>query len=227
MTEERRYAEDEVAEIFELATSSGGAARGGFSLAELQAIGREAGIAPERIAEAAAALEVRRSAVPRRTHLGLPVAVGRVVDLPRAATDQEWELLVAELRETFGAHGKDRSHGGLRAWTNGNLHAYLEPTDDGHRLRLGTLKGNGVALGWMGIFGLVVGLVMVAFLLATGEVGDAMILSLIAAMGAAALGANAVRLPRWADEREEQMERVAARARTLIGPAPVPEAGAG
>ena len=225
MTDERRYAEDEVAEIFELATTPGGSGRGGFSLAELQAIGREAGIAPERIAQAAVALEVRRSAVPRRTHLGMPVSVGRVVELPRAATDQEWELLVAELRETFGAHGKDRSHGGLRAWTNGNLHAYLEPTEGGHRLRLGTLKSNGVALGWMGIAAVVFGLLMFAFLFATGEAGDAMILGLVSVMGAAALGANALRLPRWAEEREEQMERVATRAQTLIRAAPEPEAG--
>jgi hypothetical protein len=229
MSDERRYGEDEVAEIFEAAANPRGpglarSSAGGFSLAELQAIGGEAGIAPDRIAHAAAALDLRRGAVPRRTHLGMPVSVGRVVELPRAPTDREWELLLADLRETFGAHGKDRSQGGLRAWTNGNLHAYVEPTDEGHRLRLGTLKSNGVALGWVGIVGLVMGLVMLAFLLASGEVGDAMIVSLVAAMGAAALGANALRLPRWADEREEQMERIAVRARTLIGGKPEPGA---
>jgi len=230
MTDERRYEEDEVAEIFEIASNPSRAGRagssaGGLSLVELQAIGSEAGIAPERIAEAAAALELRRGVAPRRTHLGMPVSVGRVVDLPRAPTDGEWELLLAELRATFGAHGKDRSSGGLRAWTNGNLHAYVEPTDGGHRLRLGTLKSNGVALGWAGIVGLVIGLVMMAFLLASGEAGDAIMFALVAAMGAAAVGANALRLPRWAEEREEQMERIAARARTLVGPGPAPDAG--
>jgi hypothetical protein len=228
MTDERRYAEDEVAEIFELAASPDarrGHSASGFSLAELQAIGAEAGLAPERIAEAAAALELRQGTVPRRTYLGMPVAVGRVVELPRAATDQEWELLLADLRATFGAHGRDRSSGGLRAWTNGNLHAYLEPTEAGHRLRLGTLKHNGVALGSVGVFALLMGLVMVAFLLATGEVGDAMILGIVAAMGAAALGANALRLPRWAEEREEQMERIATRARLLLGAGPAPDVG--
>jgi len=229
MTDERRYGEDEVAEIFELAASPAEKRRGpsasGFSLAELQAIGAEAGLAPERIAEAAAELELRRGTIPRRTYLGMPVAVGRVVDLPRAATDQEWELLLADLRATFGAHGRDRSSGGLRAWTNGNLHAYLEPTEAGHRLRLGTLKSNGVALGSVGVFALLMGLVMVAYLFATGEVGDAMILGLVAAMGAAALGANALRLPRWAEEREEQMEVIATRARMLIRGEPAPEPG--
>ena len=230
MTDERRYGEDEVAEIFEAAANPRGPGRAlssasGFSLAELQAIGGEAGIAPERIAHAAAALELRRGVAPRRTHLGMPVSVGRVVDLPRAPTDREWELLLAELRETFGAHGKDRSQGGLRAWTNSNLHAYVEPTETGHRLRLGTVKSNGIVLGRLGLAALLTALVMLVFLLAGGEVGDAMIMStLFAAVGAAALGSNALRLPRWADEREAQMEHIATRARTLIRADPEPRA---
>src|SRR5215207_4361860 len=223
MTDERRYEEDEVAEIFEAAASpraSGGrtlSSAGGFSLAELQAIGGEVGIAPERIADAAAALDLRRSATPRRTHLGMPVSVGRTVDLPRAPTDREWEVLVAELRETFGAHGKDGSKGGLRSWSNGNLHAYVEPTDTGHRLRLGTVKSNGIAVGRAGIAALLMALLMLVFLLLSGErLDDAVMVMLFAAFGAAALGANALRLPRWADEREEQMERIAARAQSLL-----------
>jgi hypothetical protein len=39
---------------------------------------------------------------------------------------------------------------------------------------------------------------------------------MFAVMGAVALGANAVRLPPWAREREEQMERIAVRAQALI-----------
>lgn len=233
MTDERRYGENEVAEIFEAAASARGPegralspASGGFSLEELQAIGGEVGIAPERIAHAAAALDLRRGAAPRRTHLGMPVSVGRTVDLPRAPTDREWDLLVAELRETFGAHGRDGSRGELRAWTNGNLHAYVEPTETGHRLRMGTVKGDGIALGRMGIFGMVMALVMLAFfLLASGGLGEgAGMVLLFAAMGAAALGANAVRLPQWAGEREEQMEHIATRARTLIRADPAPAA---
>ena len=223
MTDERRFGDEEIAEIFETAASARGsegrayASAGGLSLAELQAIGGEVGIAPERIAAAAAALDLRRGAASRRTLLGMPVAVGQAVDLPRAPTDREWEMLVVELRETFGAHGEDRSKGGLRAWTNGNLHAYVEPTGAGYRLRLGTVKGNGVAAGWLGIGALLTALVMVVMLLASGEEGDAIIMAtLFGAMGAAALGSNALRLPRWADEREEQMEHIAARARTLI-----------
>jgi len=223
MTDERRYADEEVAEIFEAAASargSGGRAlssAGGLSLGELQVIGGEVGIAPERIAHAAAALDLRRGTPPRRTQLGMPVSVGRIVDLPRAPTDREWELLVADLRETFGAHGKDGSQGGLRSWRNGNLHAYVEPTDTGHRLRLGTVKSNGIAVGRAGIAALLMALLMLVFLLLSGErLDDAVMVMLFAAFGAAALGANALRLPRWADEREEQMERIAARAQSLL-----------
>src|SRR5678815_1596820 len=75
MADERRYQEDEGAEIFE-AASAPALARGdaaptqGLTLAELQAIGREVGIAPERIAEAAASLARSQPPLPRRTELG-------------------------------------------------------------------------------------------------------------------------------------------------------------
>jgi hypothetical protein len=228
MTDERRYGEKEVAEIFEAAASARGpegralASGGGLSLAELQEIGGEVGIAPERIAHAAAALDVRRDAAPRRKFLGVPVAVGRTVDLPRAPTDTEWEMLVAELRATFGAQGKDRSSGGLRAWTNGNLHANVEPTESGYRLRLGTLNANGLAAARVGIGGLVAALFILVLLLLRGELEEPAMAAMFAAIGLLALGANAIRLPRWADEREGQMEYIATRARTLLSAEPKP-----
>jgi hypothetical protein len=231
MMDERRYGDEEVARIFETASSPQAPGRqtsasgSGLSLAELQAIGAEVGIEPERIAHAAAALEVRGHAAPRRTQLGVPVAVGQTVELPRAPTDREWELLLAELRETFGAHGKDVSRGELRAWRNGNLHAYVEPTESGQRLRLGTVKGDAVSIGWLGIGGLLAGLAMLVVALLFGEGSDGVETALLfAAMGIFALGLNALRLPRWAQEREEQMEYIATRARTLICPAPEPAA---
>ncbi|HEU0301975.1 MAG TPA: hypothetical protein VFR37_21145 [Longimicrobium sp.] len=230
-TDERRYGEEEVAAIFEAAANpraAGGRALAptdGFSLSELQAIGSEVGIAPERIAEAAAELDVRgRAPAPRRTQMGLPISVSRTVDLPREPTDREWAMLVAELQETFAAQGKDRSHGAVHGWTNGNLHAYAEPTDAGYRLRLGTLNGNAVGIGRMGAAALLGGLVLVITLLLSGEGGDALATAVFfAAMAVFLLGMNAVRLPRWAQEREEQMEHIATRALTLIRPAPEPE----
>ncbi len=231
MPDERRYREEEVAEIFETAASERHPAPGanalvaaeGLTLAELQAIGSEVGIPADRIAGAAAALELRRSSL-RRTDLGMPFSVRRTVDLPRAPTDHEWEVLVAELRETFNARGRDGSHGGLREWSNGNLHARVEPTETGHRLRLGTTKTNAVALNRVGALGLVMAVVMLMVLALSGTLPESLFLPLMmVAMGGGALGYNAARLPGWAREREEQMERIAARAVALLGGEPAPE----
>lgn len=236
MTDERRYGDEEVATIFERAanhpTAGGSAvtsttASTGLTLQELQAIGAEVGLEPERIADAAASLEVHHGAAPapRRTYLGAPVSVSRVVDLPRAPTDREWEQLVVELRQTFGAQGKQSSQGSLRSWINGNLHALVEPTDTGYHLRMGTTKGDAVAAGRLGIAMLTVALLMGLFFLMIGELdGDASPALLIAIVGIAALAFNAMRLPSWARTREEQMDSIAARAVTIIRADPAPEA---
>ena len=225
MTDERRYREDEVKEILDLAASapgSGGPALSsgeGLTLAELKEIGLEVGLDPERIGEAASTLDVRRSAPPRRTYLGMPVSVGRIVELPRAPTDDEWGLLVAELRATFGARGKLTAQGSLREWTNSNLHACVEPTETGYRLRLGTLKGNAAAINAVGIGGIAMAVLGIAILAVTGRLAEELSGPLIfAIMGAAALAYNTLTLPHWAREREEQMEYIAGRARALIGP---------
>src|SRR5574338_1050127 len=125
---ERRYGDEEVREIFALATT--GDARGhslpgetgGLTLDELQRIGQEAGIEPERVEQAVRALDVRGTAAPVRRSLGLPIGVSRVVALPRAPTDREWEQLVSEFRTTCQAQGRTTTSGGLRQWSNGNLH---------------------------------------------------------------------------------------------------------
>jgi hypothetical protein len=141
----------------------------------------------------------------------MPVGVGRVVDLPRAPTDREWEILVSDLRATFGAKGKVESHGAQRAWTNSRLHAYVEPTDTGYRLRLGTEKGNAYVAEAMGVGAVVLSAVMFVTQ-AAGDPGDAI---LMLTMGVGALVANRFRLPPWARRREEQMEHVARRALEL------------
>ena len=232
MPDERTYREDEIAEIFEAAAADRrGSASGalspaeGMTLAELQAIGGEVGLAPDRIAEAAAALELRRGAL-RVNDFGMPASVRRSVDLPRAPTDREWAMLVAELRETFNARGRESSYADIREWTNGNLHAFVEPTATGHRLRMRTTKGNAVALNRLGAASLVIALVAFVLLFLGGELPAEIMTPLIfAAIGAAALASNALRLPPWALEREEQMERVAVRARAMLGAEPAAASG--
>ena len=179
----------------------------------------EVGIRPEEIAAAALALDKRQEVAPRRKYLGLPIAVGRTVDLPRAPTDREWAILVSELRETFKARGKVVSQGDLREWSNGNLHASIEPTETGYRLRLGTLKSSAVPTVTLGIAALVYGLVMLIVLLLAGQVPEAFISpALVLAFGGMAVGYGALQLPAWAREREEQMDRIVARAQALLEP---------
>jgi hypothetical protein len=228
MTDERRYADEEVREIFGLAAGEGeprpptSGETQGLTLAELQGIGLEVGLGPARIAAAAATLDTRRDALPRGALWGSPISVGRVVELPRAPSDREWDLLVAELRQTFGARGKVTSTGALREWTNGNLHAYVEPTETGHRLRLGTLKGSAMAVHTMGLAGLFMALILLLVFTVTGRLGDEIVVPLMfGAMGAGALLSNRLSLPRWAAEREAQMRQVAERATALVsGPGP-------
>ena len=228
MPDERTYGEEEMAEIFKAAAAARGAGSNalapasGFTLAELQSIGGEVGLAPERIAEAAAAMDVRRSAV-RRSDLAMPVSVGRTVDLPRALTDREWEMLVADLRETFGARGRVGTRGDVREWTNGNLHAYVEPTPAGYRLRLGTTKRDALSFNRMGATGLAMALGWLMVLFVAGAVPEALFAPLmIALMSGGTLAWNALRLPSWAQEREAQMEGVATRARALLDSVPAP-----
>src|SRR5215470_12135652 len=145
---ERRFNEAEVSAIFERATEaplveqSQATPGEGMSLTELQAIGREVGISPERIAAAAQLVDRAPSAAPRRI-FGLPMGVERTIELNRRLSDEEWERLVVLLRETFHARGRIASHGSLRQWTNGNLQALLETTPTGQRVRLRTFKSSG------------------------------------------------------------------------------------
>lgn len=219
----RRYGDDEVREIFRLATTGESGNRslpaesGGLTLDQLQQIGQEAGIEPGRVAQAAAQLEVRGQPAPIRRSLGMPIGVSRVVDLPRAPTDREWERLVAEFRTTFGAQGRATSTGGLREWSQGNLHISLEPTEHGERLRLSTIKGNARALNRFAFIMGAVALVMGAVAAADGKPAKALaVLGMFGGFALVAFLANLVRLPGWARERERQMASVGEYAVTLL-----------
>ncbi len=221
---ERRYDEQEVAAIFERAATAQttaptlpARAGQGMTLAQLQAIGHEVGIAPALVADAARALdaEPERS---RRTLLGFPIAVGRTVQLDRRLSDAEWEQLVVELRGTFAAVGQVERDGSLRQWRNGNLHCIVEPTALGDRVRLGTLNWNarGMLLGGVALGGMAGALI--AGLTVAGVVGNdpGGLVSLIT-VGLAGLGMfswGAALVPRWARTRARQMDQIATRLTT-------------
>lgn len=91
-------------------------------------------------------------------------------------------------------------------------HACIEPSGTGFHLRLGTVKADARALTALGATGLVTGAIAAGSLLMTGGVAEALFVPwMITASGVAAVAANLVRLPRWADERRRQMEYIEAR----------------
>lgn len=225
MPDGRAYDDDEVREIFSLAADASDSApsvkahRSGLTLPELQEVGHEVGLEPDRVAEAAAIVDARPKSLPRRTVMGAPTWVGRAVELPRALSDREWELLAGELRETFGSRGRVISRGSAHEWTDGEVHAFLEPTATGHRLRLDARTFPLTVGSAAGVFGLFVGLLTLvtsALDAATfGPVLEVLLPALLALVGGGAIGMNVLRLRQWADDRERKMESIARRAREL------------
>ena len=219
---ERRYDDREIAAIFRAASEGPPAPERevpreeGLTLADLQAIGREVGISPNAVAQAAQSLDVRRGAA-ARTLLGLPIGVSRTVHLHRRLSDEEWERLVVLLREVFQARGVARSDGSLRQWTNGNLQVLLEPTETGHRLRFGTMHGAARASIGAGIAALGVAAVVAITTALGGHLGNAVPgIGFLSLVGLGMIASGALRLPGWARLRGRQMEAIAAR----VAPSP-------
>jgi hypothetical protein len=213
---ERQYNEEEAAAIFAKAAEAQEpgapqvASGAGMTLAELQAIGREVGLSAESVARAAALMDQAARPTTRR-FLGLPLGVGRTIDLGRRITDAEWERLVVDLRETFDARGRIHEQGSFRQWTNGNLQVLLEPTPTGHRLRLKTLKGSSLSFMMTGFATLGIALAVAVASALQGGLGDAGTLSSIVtlmAVGVGAFSVGALRLPSWARLRRSQMDGV-------------------
>jgi hypothetical protein len=224
---ERRYTDEEVEQIFRNAAEEERPARrdrtsrDGMTLAELQEIGGEVGIPSEQIARAAARLDGEGGMAlvrPRSTLLGLPISASRAIDLPRAPTDREWAILVAELRDVFQAGGRDTSTPGSRIWRNGNLRVAIEPTESGYSLRMRTRKGDAPLTVGIGFLFLVLAIMMLVDGRDSGEIASSILFLLL---GAGAFTYNAVQLPRWAAEREGQMEHIAKRAVDLLSRPPM------
>ncbi|PYO95095.1 MAG: hypothetical protein DMD62_03060 [Gemmatimonadetes bacterium] len=220
---ERRYSDKEIAAIFRAATETPSPEQSGqdvpadegLTLTDLQAIGREVGITPESVAQAARALDTRAGAA-SRTFLGLRLGVSRTVNLHRRLTDEEWERLVVQLREVFNARGRTRVDGSLRQWTNGNLQVLLEPTATGHRLRFGTVHGAARAAMGAGFAALGIGATVALVSALGGHLGDAIPgIAFLTLSGAGMIASGALRLPRWARLRQRQMEALAAQVEAL------------
>ena len=220
---ERRYTDEEVQQILARAAESdaalapGGAE--GWTLAEIQSAGTQAGLSPASIALAATEHE-RTAVAPREPgFMGLPVSVGRAVPLQRPLNDEEWRRLVSQLRQTFDAEGRERVDGARREWRNGNLRIVHEPAGEGAFLELRTRKSDARALLGMGSMMTVMsGAIGGAhLLLATGNQGGLLAAAIVGLTGITAAAAGAIRLPGWAKRRAEQFDALGTFARRLAG----------
>lgn len=220
---ERRYTDDEVRAILASAAERDEALPGaepeGWTLAEIQSAGAAVGMSPTAIAVAAHAHE-RTAVAPREPRLlGLPLSVDRAVPLARPLNEGEWRRLVAELRQTFEAEGRERVDGARREWRNGNLRVIHETVGEGALLEMRTRRGDTRAImNFAGVMTLTSAAMAAANLVLAA--GDAKMLGVAVAMGAAGLATSAVsaiRLPPWARRRAEQFDALGAFARRLAG----------
>jgi len=216
-----RFNEDEAAEIFARAAEVETSGRhpvsgsGGMTLAELQDIGREAGLSPEAVAHAAASIRSAGTPAPAPTFLRVPIGVARTVSLERPLSDEEWGALVAELRSTFNASGHVSSDGTFREWRNSNLRVQAGPVPGGYQVDMRTYRGSARRLMTAG--GVMVGIGAVSLVAGLVFPGVVEVASVNAAMiGGALFGAGLLQIPAWARRRREQFERIAERLRNAI-----------
>lgn len=236
MDDERRYDEDEVRRILDLATRAEATARpttaatGGLTLQDLQEIAGEVGIPAPLVTRAAAELDrhapattpggalAARGARATPRILGLPLGVEHEVRLPRSLTDEEWGGLVLDLRKTFAAAGRADSMGSIREWRNGNLHVAVAPDGEGARLTMGTQKGSFRQMAVGASFLLTFAVVLLVVMILTGEVAEAGAIvapAILGGIGLGLLGVNAAGLPPWAHKRARQFEEIGERALAL------------
>lgn len=213
---DRRFSDDEMQHIFAKAAEL--STRGlpertpdeGYSLDALVEIGRQAGLDAAVITTAARSLDVISAPPPRL--LGVPVGVGRAVQLDRTLSAAEWQRLVVQLRERFGAVGTVSEHAGLRQWRNGNLRVLVEPTGRGDRVRMQTRNAAAQAYLALGA-GLAVTVATGALIGAvTGSIAESGVLGPLAGLGAmtvVSIGAAALRVRGWAEQRARQMQAIA------------------
>jgi hypothetical protein len=226
MTDDRAFSDEDVERIFaraseldlhvrerhrlasQTAPPVDDAARG-LSLAELQAIGREAGISEEAVAHAAHEVSMGAASPGHVSRwMGLPYAVRHELRLETPVSDLEWTHIVVRLRETFDARGTLREQGAFREWSNGNLQASLEPTDTGHVLRLRTRNGEAGAMlgvvGGLGSFAAMLG-VLGTFL---DRPKAFVVAALIGSIAVGIAGWQLIALPRWGSTRARQFREL-------------------
>jgi len=220
---ERRFNETEVAAIIQTATNwkeprgQSVPSGEGLTLGQLQEIGRDIGISADIMSGAADAVkDVGKTEI--RRFLGLPLRVERNVKLRRRFSEDEWDQVVADLREIFHGAGVLTEDGSLRQWSNGHMEVVLEVNAITQRIRLRSFKGRALILTGAGSGICGAGLGVLGSTLLSGAAADPRLVTLFAftaAVGAAIVAATAFRLTTWARRRDTQMSEVAARVIAL------------
>lgn len=167
----RQFSQDEAQDIFARAAQRQHATdmRGeGLTLAELQEIGRAAGLDPEHVAAAVA--DAGQRPVEPAVYAGVNVTprASRVVS--GEMTDDVWEQVVARLRQTFETQGVASDVGRVREWTSGsdsNLLLTAEPAPGGTAVTITTSREKeGKDAAKLPLYGTIAAAAMAAFLLA-------------------------------------------------------------
>jgi len=125
---ERRYSEEDMRRILEIATSAGPAhpddrssASGGFTLSEIREAGRQAGIDPSRIDRAAGEVSTRSGI---RASLGVGTFQQERV-LPHALAAEDMAFVVQHAPRVFAAAGDLRSTATRVEWYSGEARAFV------------------------------------------------------------------------------------------------------
>jgi hypothetical protein len=221
---DRRFTDEEVQQILAAAAQAEGAERthsdaeSGMTLAELQRVASEAGLSSTAVATAAAALDHKSLALADPRVLGLKAGVAQSVALSRPLSDVEWRKLVALLRDTFAASGREEQVEGRREWRNGNLRVALESVGDGAWLEMRTQKESARALVRSGLAIVGVSAIVEVVLAATGANLGGMagvLTTTFVGAGMAALGA--LQLPTWLSARRRQFAAIAEYVQQITG----------
>ena len=115
----------------------------GLSLAELQDVAGEVGIAPTHVVAAARELQLRAADTPERFRfLGIPKETVERRVVPGVPDDRAWERMVGEVRSEFRGPGVTNSFGEVREWwssgssSSGVARLRLEPDEDGSEVMI-------------------------------------------------------------------------------------------
>ena len=217
MSDEREFTEGEVRDIFARAARKQHEAESvkrprGLTLAELEEIGRTAGLDPVFVDAAAAEVLKPHRAPAADTFLGMPVELRRTRVLRAPLSDEVWRHVVADLQETFKTSGVITDVGGVREWRThadarrNAVRVSVEPEGDGAQVTIGqTLWPQvlGVGLG----AGMNAAMALVFFTLwLAGSGGDALLLpALVMGLFSIAFGAGSFVMTRR--RGEEQLDR--------------------